>query len=323
MTNPQIVVRLARPDDAGWIFEATRSAFAARPPLDPPADALSDTLDDVVAALRPPDFGVVTEIDGTPAGSLLVRLDSSVSGLHDIATIRRVGVLPQFRHVGAADAMVRSTLRGLADAGIRRARLLARSELPATVEWWRARGFLTDREVAHGYIMSACLPAPLVVPTADDMRALGVALAGRLRAGDLIIASGELGAGKTVLAQGIGLGLGVDGPVISPTFVLARNHHSATGPGLVHVDAYRLGSAAELEDIDVDTSREDGVTFIEWGTGLAEGLADERLEVHIDRAGDDVRRVYLTPIGRRWREVEWDDLAGDGVAGKDGEVADE
>ena len=323
MTNPQIVVRLARVDDAGRMHEVTQLAFAARPPLDPPAEALSDTVDDVVAALQPPNFGVVAEVDGQLIGSLLVRLDSSVSGVHDIATVRRVGVLPEYRHLGAADAMVRVTLRGLADAGVSRARLLARSELPATVKWWRVRGFLVDHDAPHGYIMSVHLPVPLVVPTAGDMRRLGVALAHRLRAGDLIIASGDLGAGKTVLAQGIGLGLGVAGPVISPTFVLARHHHSETGPGLVHVDAYRLGSPAELEDIDVETSAQDNVTFIEWGAGLAEGLSDQRLDVHIERAPDDVRRVYLTPIGRRWREVEWDDVASDYAAEAGGGEAGE
>jgi len=295
---------------------ATQAAFAARPTIGPPADALSDTLADVVQALRPPNFGVVAEVDGVLAGSLLVRLDSALGGQHNIATIRRVGVLPKYRRLGAADAMVHATLRGLSDAGIRRARLMARSDLPTTVEWWRVRGFLIDNEVPGGYIMSAFLPAPLVVPTAGDMRRLGVTLASCLRAGDVIIASGELGAGKTVLAQGIGRGLGVAGPVVSPTFVLARNHESATGPGLVHVDAYRLGSAAELEDIDIDSGMASNVTFIEWGAGLAEGLSDERLDVHIERSEDEVRRVYLMPVGRRWREVEWDDLAHEFAVGR-------
>jgi len=288
------------------MHDVTLQAFAARQPLDPPAEALSDRVKDVMAALVSPGFGVIGEVDGQIAGSLLVRLDEAAGG-QTIATLRRVGVLPQFRQLGVADAMVRSTLRGLADSGVRRARLLARVELPQIVAWWRARGFLIDHDVPHGFIMSANLPTPIDVPTPDDMLALGRSLARRLRAGDLIIASGDLGAGKTVLAQGVGDGLGVAGPVISPTFVLARVHKSEAGPGLVHVDAYRLASAAELEDIDVDASLADSVTYIEWGAGLAEGLSDERLEIHIERLPDETRRVYLMPVGRRWREEAFDE----------------
>jgi len=306
VTTSQIAVRLACPDDASAMHDVTMQAFSARQPLDPPAAALSDTVGDVAKALAGPGFGVIGEADGQIAGSLLVRLDEAAGG-QTIATLRRVGVLPKFRHLGVADAMVRSTLRGLADSGGRRVRLLARVELPQVIAWWRARGFLIDHDVPHGFIMSANLPTPVDVPTPSDMRALGQSLAGRLRAGDLVIASGDLGAGKTVLAQGIGDGLGVAGPVISPTFVLARVHPSDSGLGLVHVDAYRLASAAELEDIDIDASLADSVTYIEWGAGLAEGLSDERLEIHIERLPDETRRVYLMPVGRRWREEAFDE----------------
>jgi tRNA threonylcarbamoyladenosine biosynthesis protein TsaE len=309
VANPLIAVRLAGVDDAEAMRAVTHRAFAARPKLDPPADALADSVDDVRAALRPPGFGVVGVSEGVIIGSLLVRLDPCVGGGADIATIRRVGVLPESRRAGVADALGRAALRGLGDAGVSRVRLLVRAELTANIAWWRARGFLIDHDVPHGHIMSAHLPAPLVVPTAGDMRRLGAVLARHLRAGDVVIASGELGAGKTVLAQGIGAGLGVAGPVTSPTFVLARNHRAAGGPGLTHVDAYRLASAAELEDIDLDAGMADAVTFVEWGAGLAEGLSDERLDVHIERGDSDVRRVYLTPVGRRWREVGWDALA--------------
>jgi len=290
------------------MHQVTSQAFAARRPLDPPAAALSDTLDDVEAALTPPGFGVVAETDGEIVGSLIVRLDRALDQASPIATLRRVGVLPNYRHRGVADAMVRATLRGLAGGGVQKVRLLARAELPLTIAWWRRHGFMVDHEVPHGYIMSVYLPAPLLAATADDMSALGVTLAGELRAGDVIIASGELGAGKTVLAQGIGAGLGVAGPVISPTFVLARLHPSPTGPGLVHVDAYRLSSAAEFDDLDVEVGLPDAVTYVEWGAGLAEGLSDERLEVFIEVIDGATRAVHLTPIGRRWREVDWDQL---------------
>ena len=138
-------------------------------------------------------------------------------------------------------------------------------------------------------------PVSLTVATAARMRDLGRSLATVLRAGDLVILSGGLGAGKTTLTQGIGDGLGVRGPITSPTFVIARVHpplapSAATGelpPALVHADAYRLGSALELDDLDLDTDTAAAVTVVEWGEGLAEGLAADRLEITIspDAAG--------------------------------------
>ena len=118
--------------------------------------------------------------------------------------------------------------------------------------------------------------------TADDMVVLGRRLAAQLRPGDLVVLNGDLGAGKTTLVQGIGAGLGVRGPVTSPTFVIARVHPSlAGGPALVHADAYRLASPAEVDDLDLDASLETSVTVVEWGGGLVEGLAADRLEVSI------------------------------------------
>ena len=140
----------------------------------------------------------------------------------------------------------------------------------------------------------------VMVPGADEMRALGRRLAGLLRAGDLVILSGALGAGKTTLVQGIGEGLGVRGPVTSPTFVIARVHPSVTGgPDLVHADAYRLASPAEVDDLDLDATVDSSVTVIEWGGGLAEGLAPDRLEVAISPAGQG-RAVRVTGHGERW-----------------------
>jgi tRNA threonylcarbamoyladenosine biosynthesis protein TsaE len=128
------------------------------------------------------------------------------------------------------------------------------------------------------------LGQPVVVPTAEAMRALGTRLANWLRAGDLVLLSGALGAGKTTLTQGIGEGLGVRGPITSPTFVIARVHPSLVGgPPLVHVDAYRLAGWDELEDLDLEATLDDAVTIVEWGDGLAEGLSQDRLEVRIHR----------------------------------------
>ena len=140
----------------------------------------------------------------------------------------------------------------------------------------------------------------VTVPTAAAMRALGRRLAGLLRAGDLVILIGGLGAGKTTLVQGIGEGLAVRGPVTSPTFVIARVHPSLSGgPDLVHADAYRLGSPAEVDDLDLDETVASSVTVVEWGGGLAEGLAEDRLEVTITPAGQG-RDVRVTGLGARW-----------------------
>ena len=149
---------------------------------------------------------------------------------------------------------------------------------------------------------------PIQVPTAADMRALGRRLGTVLRAGDLVVLSGPLGAGKTTLVQGIGDGMAVRGPVTSPTFVIARVHPAlAGGPGLVHVDAYRLGSVAEVDDLDLDASLDDCVTVVEWGEGLVEGLAADRLDISIEMspagADHDWRTVAMTGIGQRWESV--------------------
>jgi tRNA threonylcarbamoyl adenosine modification protein YjeE len=139
----------------------------------------------------------------------------------------------------------------------------------------------------------------LTVPDPEAMHELGVRLGRSFRAGDLVVLTGPLGAGKTTLTRGIGEGLGVRGPVSSPTFVLARTHPSLVGgPPLVHVDAYRLGSAAELDDLDLDF--EASVVVVEWGAGMVDGIADSVLELRIDRAPDDTRTVALEGTGPRW-----------------------
>jgi tRNA threonylcarbamoyladenosine biosynthesis protein TsaE len=142
----------------------------------------------------------------------------------------------------------------------------------------------------------------LIVPTADDMRELGNRLAGILRAGDLVVLTGDLGAGKTTLVQGIAAGLGAPGPVLSPTFVIARVYRGGRVP-IVHVDAYRLGSVVEVVDLDLDASVEESVTVVEWGAGLVDGLAADRLQLEILRSAeesDETRRVLATPVGDRW-----------------------
>jgi tRNA threonylcarbamoyladenosine biosynthesis protein TsaE len=140
-----------------------------------------------------------------------------------------------------------------------------------------------------------------VLPTPEDTRALGEELASILRPGDLVVLVGPLGAGKTALTQGIGAGLDVREPVTSPTFVISRVHRGGRLP-LVHVDAYRLGSVADVDDLDLDVTVEDSVTVVEWGQGLVERLTDEHLEVRLDRRDDDVRTATLVPFGPSWEE---------------------
>ncbi|MEU5883658.1 tRNA (adenosine(37)-N6)-threonylcarbamoyltransferase complex ATPase subunit type 1 TsaE [Spirillospora sp. NPDC047279] len=144
------------------------------------------------------------------------------------------------------------------------------------------------------------------------MRELGLRLAGVLRAGDLLVLTGDLGAGKTTLTQGLGEGLKVRGPITSPTFVIARVHPSLCGgPPLVHVDAYRLGGFAELDDLDLDASVDESVTVVEWGEGMAENLTEDRLDVIISRGheeGSEERSVRITGVGARWAALG-DDLA--------------
>jgi tRNA threonylcarbamoyladenosine biosynthesis protein TsaE len=154
--------------------------------------------------------------------------------------------------------------------------------------------------------------------TVEDTRAFGRALGRLLRAGDLVVLTGPLGAGKTALAQGIGDGMGVAGPVTSPTFVLARVHRPDPARGgrtpMVHVDAYRLGAVTDprggggrgsfgralVDDLDLDASLEDSVTLVEWGEGMVEQLSEAYLEVRIDRLADDVRLVELVGHGGDW-----------------------
>jgi tRNA threonylcarbamoyladenosine biosynthesis protein TsaE len=143
----------------------------------------------------------------------------------------------------------------------------------------------------------------VTLPTAADTRAFGARLGALVCAGDLVILSGPLGSGKTALVQGIGEGLGVQGRIASPTFVIARVHPPLTAgrPTLVHVDAYRIGSLDELDDLDLDADVARSVTVVEWGAGLAEDLTETRLLVELARADDsETRTATLTPHGGDW-----------------------
>lgn len=151
----------------------------------------------------------------------------------------------------------------------------------------------------------------MIVATPEAMAALGARIAGQLRAGDLVALNGELGAGKTTLTRGLGEALRVRGAVTSPTFVLARTHPREGGAPLVHVDAYRLQSAVELDDLDIDF--ETSIVVVEWGAGLLDGITDTWLELDIVRPvggvetdeGVEPRTVTVTGHGARWADLSW------------------
>ena len=270
------------------VLSVIRTAFAARPTLDPPADALVETEASVAGELRA-HGGLLAILDGEPVGALLLRPGA------DAMLVRRFGVVPTAQGRGVAKALV----RGVLDATLGHAALavLAREELPATVAFWEGHGFVVSERRSPYVELRRPLDTSWEAVDADEMRALGERLGRSVHAGDVVVLTGELGAGKTTLTQGLGIGLGVRGAVTSPTFVIARVHPSLVGgPDLVHVDAYRLGGIDELDDLDLDTSLDDAVTVVEWGAGLVEGLAESRLEITITRAlADESTDAELDP----------------------------
>ena len=153
--------------------------------------------------------------------------------------------------------------------------------------------------------MTETVLARFEVETPEQMHDLGLKVAKELRKGDLVLLSGQMGAGKTTLSRGVGEGLKVLGTVSSPTFVIARTHKTRQGEApLVHVDAYRLTSPAELDDLDIDF--ENSIVLVEWGRGFTEGIVDSFLDVEIIRSSnplEEVREVSIVGVGERWLGV--------------------
>jgi tRNA threonylcarbamoyladenosine biosynthesis protein TsaE len=303
-----LTVRRVGPESAAVVLAIVREAFGSRPPLDPPADALSETEASIATRLAL-GGGLVARLDGEPVGALLL------DAVGDSVYLRRFGVLTAARGHGVARALVQAATEAAVTSGSGRSwlRVVAREELPQTIGFWVHRGFWqTDRRSPYVELVRP-VPTFHAAPTADDMRALGARVATELRPGDLVVLTGDLGAGKTTFTQGLGLGLSVEGAVTSPTFVIAREHRSrGDGPELVHVDAYRLGGAAELDDLDLDTTLDAAVTVVEWGEGVAEDLADSRLQVRITRdpvtstdPGSELepRTVEILRLGPRWAQT--------------------
>jgi len=302
------------PEAAAEVYAIVREAFAGRPALDPPAEALSETEASVAELLRPYG-GLLARLDGAPVASLV--MDPVGISVY----LRRFGVLPGAQGQGVAHHLVEAAEEiAESEGGYVDLRVLAREELPRTVRFWEKQGFARIGRTPPSIALSRPLRPPklaLTIHTGEEMQDLGRRLGRHLRRGDLLVVTGDLGAGKTTFTQGLGDGLGVRGPITSPTFVIARVHHNLDeGPDLVHVDAYRLHSIEELDDLDLDTDFDDVVTVVEWGEGIAEVLGESRLEIRIGREGgehgpveeEDSRQVEIFPVGPRWRGASWQDL---------------
>ena len=298
MTSLDIVE--ATPAHASGVADVIRKSFAARPAVEPPAEALAETAESVAAGLTA-SGGLVALLDGDVVGALI--FDHNRPGL---LGLRRVSVHPGRQGHGVASAMVGVAEEVAQERGADGLWLLVREELPETVRFWLRRGYFRCSPEGVHTVVQKTLPARVAVPSVEAMGDLAGRVGALVTAGDLLILQGELGAGKTTFTQGLGEALGVRGPITSPTFVLARIHPSlVNGPDLVHVDAYRLGSSAEVDDLDLDATADRSITVVEWGAGVAEQLSDDWLHIAISagETGADSRLVSVVPHGPRWATV--------------------
>jgi tRNA threonylcarbamoyladenosine biosynthesis protein TsaE len=289
-----VVVRRVGAEAAAEVLAVVQSAFGARPPLDPPADALGED-ERSIARLLARRGGFLATVDDVPVGCVV--LDPTPDGL----VLRRFGVVPTAQGTGVATALVEAAVD--AATGREAVSVVAREELPETIGFWERHDFVVTARHSPYVELALWLGTSFDCPDAETMRRLGERVGRSLVAGDLVVLSGELGAGKTTFTQGLGTGLDVRGGVTSPTFVISRVHPSLVGgPDLVHVDAYRLGGLDELDDLDLDASLDSAVTVVEWGSGIAEGLAESHLEVVIERAVGHTPDDELDPrrVSLRW-----------------------
>jgi tRNA threonylcarbamoyladenosine biosynthesis protein TsaE len=293
----RIVVRRAEVADAAVVHAITQQAFAELAGANPPSAVLAEHESDVVTDLAASP-GLIAELGGVPVAAL--RTAPEPDAPKQLRRVRRVSVAPAGRGHRLASTLLEAAAVEAAADGFTALRAAVRAALRHNHAIYDALGWAVVTGDEHW--LSYGLPLPRGVADAESMHELGRRLADQLLPGDLVVLSGLLGAGKTVVAQGIGAGLGITERITSPTFVLVREHAGGRLP-LVHVDAYRLGSLAELDDLDLDTSVPDAVTVVEWGSGLVEPLADGHLLVSIDRsdeAGNELRQVTLRAVGKAW-----------------------
>jgi len=292
-----VEIRPATEADAATVVDLIHRSFGDRPVLDPPATALTETIASVAPELAA-HGGLLALREGEPVGSMMFRPHGDLLG------VRRVGVLGWARRHGVAHELADAAEQLANERGFAGLVLEARAELPSTVGFWQHQGYVEVGRDGPRLRMLRLFPRTWRLVSTDDTQAWGERLGRMLAAGDVVIMTGELGAGKTTLTQGIAQGLDVRGPITSPTFVISRVHPPLDGgPALVHVDAYRLGDAAELDDLDLDTDLEDAVTVIEWGRGLAESLAEDRLELTLTSAPDESRTITAEAHGSRWHRL--------------------
>lgn len=306
----ELDVAAATPEDAQAIVEVIHRSFGTRPVLSPPSTALDESVESVRATIELAG-GVIASRRGRPMGAIL--FDESRPGSLGFT---RVSVHPQGRDRGVASAMVGVAEDIAEERGKDGIWLHVREELPENIRFWTHRMYLPMRQDGPTIEMGKTLWLAREAPDVEAMHDIAFRLASVLQAGDVLVLSGDLGAGKTTFTQGLGDALGVRGPVTSPTFVIARSHPSlVSGPRLVHVDAYRLSDAAELDDIDLDETTDDAVTVVEWGQGMAEQLSQSYLQITIEarhadetdplgtscgRDSDHMRVVTIKPRGPRW-----------------------
>jgi tRNA threonylcarbamoyladenosine biosynthesis protein TsaE len=292
-------VRPATPEDTAAVLALTLAAFAEHAELTPTPGALAETEATVARDLAGDGGLVLTGPDGDLLAALRFSRDDPVRW------VRRVAVAPTHQRRGLGARLMAAAADVAASQGATALRCKVRLALPGNERFYAGLGFRPL--AAHDHWREWGLPLARPVPTAAATRALAERLAAALAPGDLVILDGPLGAGKTEFAQGIGAGLGVTGPVTSPTFVISRRHRG-TRADLLHADAYRLGTGAEFDDLDLDSELPGAVTVVEWGSGVAEGLAQDRIVVRIERSdaappdgatppADEPRRITLTAHG--------------------------
>jgi tRNA threonylcarbamoyladenosine biosynthesis protein TsaE len=278
------------------VQDLTLRAFAGQEVLEPPSGALSESVERIAEDFAAGGGLLLRDDDGRLVGTCRVRR------LGSAWLLRRCAVDPAYRRTGLGRRLVDEAAVWAADEGVLRLHVGVRDARTGSRAFWEAQGFSVLAQ--HGFWTELARGVLLELDGPEQTQELGRRLAAELRAGDLVVLSGPLGAGKTTLTQGIGEGLDVRGHVTSPTFVLARVHPG--GVPLVHVDAYRLrdaGGRLELDDLDLDASLPDSITVIEWGEGLVEGLAESRLDIRLERPAENTRTALVVPVGPRWSTV--------------------